>query len=75
MTEKSLETAEKDVHSIGKIDIEKYKCVTEDIQTDEVIITDKQIEHIKDRHPNDYERYFRYVKEDYSRPGLYTGSQ
>ena len=63
MTEKSLETAEKDVHSIGKIDIEKYKCVTEDIQTDEVIITDKQIEHIKDRHPNDYERYFRYVKE------------
>ena len=25
---------------IGKIDVEKYKCVTEDIQTDEVIITD-----------------------------------
>ena len=27
------------VYSVGKIDIEIYKCVTEDIQTDEVIIT------------------------------------
>lgn len=52
-----------DVHKVGKINIEKYKCITEDITTDEVIITDKQIQHIKERHPNDYERYFDYVKE------------
>ena len=57
-----------DVHIIGKIDIEKYKCVTEDIKTDEVIITDKQIEHIKERHPNDYERYFNYAKEIIEKP-------
>lgn len=59
----TAETAVNDVHSVGKIDIEKYKFVTEDIQTDEVIITDKQIEHIKERHPDDYERYFNYAKE------------
>lgn len=51
------------MHYIGKIDKEIYKCVTEDIQTDEVIITDTQIQHIKDRHPNDYEKYFKYAEE------------
>lgn len=55
--------AVKDVHSIGKIDIEKYKCVTKDIKTDEVIITDNQIAHIKERHPNDFERFNKYFKE------------
>lgn len=66
--EKTDGTADKEVHNVGKIDIEKYKCVTEDIQTDEVIITEKQIEHIKERHPNDYERYFGYVKEIIQNP-------
>lgn len=61
-------TAVKDVHSIGKIDIEKYKCVTKDIKTDEVIITDNQIAHIKERHPNDYERYFEYASEIIKNP-------
>ena len=45
-----------DVHNIGKIDKEIYKCITESIITDEVVITDNQIKHIKERHPNDYER-------------------
>ena len=61
--EKSTGTAVKDVHSVGKIDVNIYKCVTEDIQTDEVIITDRQIEHIKERHPNDYERFSQYFEE------------
>ena len=42
--------------------------VTSDILTDEVIITDKQIEHIKERHPNDFERYEKYFKEIVERP-------
>ena len=50
-----------EVHSVGKIDKEIYKCITEDIVTDEVIITDERIQHIKDRHPNDYERYCEYL--------------
>lgn len=60
---KATEMVEVDVHSIGKIDIEKYKCITNDITTDEVIITDERIQHIKDRHPNDYERFYKYMSE------------
>lgn len=56
------------MYIVGKIDIEIYKCITSDITTDEVIITDKQIEHIKERHPNDYERYFGYVQEIIGEP-------
>ena len=51
------------MHIIGKIDIEIYRCVTADIQTSDVIITQQQIEHIQERHPNDYEWYFKYVNE------------
>lgn len=61
--EKNHETAENDVHNIGKINKDIYKCVTDDILTDEVIITDERIKHIMERHPNDYERYFLYMKE------------
>lgn len=43
--------------------LKKYKCVTNDILTNEVVITDPQIAHIKVRHPNDYERNFKYVAE------------
>lgn len=60
-TEKEEKGAE--VHTIGKIDKNIYKCVTEDIVTDEVIITDERIAHIQERHPNDYERYYKCLKE------------
>lgn len=48
---------------IGEIDIEKYKCVTHDILTSEVVITEPQIAHIKERYPGDYEQYFKYAAE------------
>ena len=51
------------VHLIGKIDREIYKHVTDDIVTNEVIITDRQIRHIKERHPNDFERYQLYLRD------------
>lgn len=50
------------IHFVGRLDREIFKVVTEDIQTDEVIITEERISHIKARHPNDYERYFGYIK-------------
>ncbi|RKI78934.1 hypothetical protein D7V90_16685 [bacterium 1xD42-87] len=37
------------MHTIGKINRDIYKCVTEDIVTDEVIITDERIAHIIQR--------------------------
>lgn len=57
-----------DVHSVGRIDKKIYKCVTDDIITDEVIITDNQIQHIKERHPNDYERFSSYFEEIVKNP-------
>ena len=53
---------------IGKIDIEKYKCITPDITTDEVIITDERIEHIRERHPGDYDRFYSYLPQIVSEP-------
>ena len=52
---------EHSLHFIGKIDKHMYQGVTSDIVTDEVIITDERIEHIKNHHPNDYERYQSYL--------------
>lgn len=57
-----------DVHIVGKIDKNIYKCITEDIITDEVIITDERIQHIRKRHPNDYERFYSYIPEIIENP-------
>ena len=46
---------------IGKIDFELYKCVTPNMVTDEVILTDERMAHIKARHPGDYERFCGYL--------------
>ena len=51
------------MHFVGKLDKNIYKCITDDITTDEVIITDIQIQHIKDHHPNDYEQFSKYFPE------------
>ncbi len=56
------------MYVIGKINIEIFKCVTTDIVTDEVIITEKQVEHIKEHHPNDYERFRCCFKEIVEKP-------
>lgn len=56
------------VHTVGKINRDIYKCVTEDIITDEVIVTDERIQHIKERHPNDYERFYSYLPEIIANP-------
>ncbi len=48
------------MHKIGKINTDIYKCITENIVTDEVIITDERIAHIKERRGEAfYERYGR----------------
>lgn len=53
---------------IGKIDIDKYCCVAEHITTNEDIITDERIQHIKDRRPDDYERFCSYIPEIIDNP-------
>lgn len=71
-TAKAKEVAE--VHTVGRINREIYKCVTADIVTDEVVITDNQIQHIKERHPNDYERFSLYFGEIVSSPDFIVKS-
>lgn len=44
------------VQTVGRIDIETYRCITDDITTDEVIITPERIQHIQERHPGAYEK-------------------
>ena len=51
------------MYTIGKIDRKIYKCITEDIMTDEVIITDNQIQHIKDKHPEVYDKVLSNIEE------------
>ena len=48
------------MHIVGKLDKEIYKCITDDIVTEDVIIIDNQIKHIRERHPNDYEKFAEY---------------
>lgn len=62
------EMAVNDVHTVGELDINKYKCITEEIKSNEVIITNERIQHIKDRHPNDYEKYYGYMHDIISNP-------
>lgn len=52
-----------DVHTVGRIDIEKYRCITGDITTDEVIITPERIQHIEERHPGAYDKIKGYLQQ------------
>ena len=57
------------MYSIGKINQKIYKCITEDIITEEVIIIDNQIQHIKDRYPEAYNKVLKNIQEAISTPG------
>ena len=56
------------MYSIGKINQKIYKCITEDIITEEVIIRENQIQHIKDRHPEAYNKVLKNIQETISTP-------
>lgn len=75
MVPKTEKTEVPDVRSLTQLDIEKYKCVTGDIATKEVVITDERIQHIKDRHPNDFERYEKYMVEIIENPDYILQSE
>ena len=40
------------MHIVGRIDRKIYECITDDITTDEVIITEERIQHIEANKPN-----------------------
>ena len=57
-----------DVQFVGKIDRKLYRCVSEEITTDEVIITDERVEHIRERHPGHYEKVRPFLQEAVAQP-------
>lgn len=62
--DKKVQPGEKpDVHTVGHIDKKIFQAVTEDIRTDEVVITDERIAHIKARHPGAYEQFGGRIKD------------
>lgn len=50
------------VHPIGTINTEHFEKITNDITTDEVIITDERIKHCN-KHNNAYDKYKQYIPE------------
>ena len=53
---------------IGRIDIKLFREISHHILTDEVVLTDKQKEHIERRHPKILEKYQRYFTEIIEKP-------
>ncbi len=53
---------------IGHIERSLFSAISKEIATDEVIITEERIAHIRFRHPNDYERFQHYMEQTVSRP-------
>lgn len=49
------------MHIVGKLDKSIYNCIGEKIITDEVIITDEQLLHIKEHHPDVHENMLEYA--------------
>ncbi len=43
-----------DLRELSPLDVNLYKCITNNIATDKVVLTDKQLIHIADRHPEAY---------------------
>lgn len=56
------------MHFICKLNKDLYRVVTGDIASDEVIITEERIEHIKKRHPNDFEMFAGFFAETINDP-------
>lgn len=51
------------IYSLGTLDWNIYDKISSDHITDEVIITEEQVNHIRERHPEAYMDTIHYVKE------------
>ena len=59
-----------EIQSLGKIDTKVLEKEFGKIQTDEIIVTNERIDHIKERHPEDYALFEEYGKESVTSPDL-----
>lgn len=51
------------IHELGNLNWEIYGCITDKYVTDEVIITEEQLLHIRNRHPEAYNETISYIRE------------
>ena len=51
------------IHSLGVLNWEIYDCISSKHVTDEVIITEEQMKHIRERHPESYTDTMNYIRE------------
>ncbi|MBP3568097.1 MAG: hypothetical protein J6J44_00505 [Lachnospiraceae bacterium] len=56
------------MYFVGKLNREIFRCISEDIRTDEVIITEERIHHVKESHPGEHEKIKEYLKETVENP-------
>ena len=55
---------------IGRINTKMFELISKNIITDEVVLTDKQIIHINQRHPEILKKYKKFFKEILENPDL-----
>ena len=53
---------------LGKINIKPLVETFGEIQTDEIIVTDERMEHIMERHPQDYKLFLKYGVSTVTKP-------
>ncbi len=56
------------IHSLGTLDWSIYGCISDKHVCDEVIITDEQLSHIREKHPEAFDDAIHYVKDVLSEP-------
>lgn len=59
-----------EMRNLGKINTDVLEKEFGRIQTDEIIITNERIDHIKQRYPEDYDLFERYGEESVTSPDL-----
>lgn len=58
------------IRVIAKVDVKPLVDAFGEIQTDEVVITDERIEHIIERHREDYELFWKNVSSIVTKPDI-----
>ena len=59
-----------EIRNLGKIDIKILEKEYGKIQTEEIIVTNERINHIKERHPEDYSLFEKYGRVSVESPDL-----
>lgn len=71
----TLRKIKPDVNYLGKLDRELYRGVAENLPTDDVVLTNERIAHIKDHHPGDFEKYGEHMPEIIKSPDFIIKSE